>query len=204
MVLSWPMLNPRLLALAAVLLVGCDKPEAPAPAPSASAAATSAPAAASTAPAVAAAAVSSAKATVAPPTKDVTVSIKDAAAEPQKTVKAIPGGTLTLFLPDSAGTTWSVETADKALGKPKEEVMPGFGPGTNAHQFQWPLKSPPLKAGDTRKFTFVNKKAKQNFSLTVEIVAPLRRSFARRWLLVTSRSPATWAPASRRWSGGST
>lgn len=174
MALPYPMLNPRLLALAAVLLVGCDKPEAPAPTtaptPSASAAPAPAPVAASTT--TPAAAVSSAKAPAAPPTKDVVVTIKDAATEPQKTVKAIPGGTLTLFLPDSGGTTWSVETADKTLGKPKEEVMPGFGPGTNAHQFQWPLKSPPLKAGDTRKFTFINKKAKQTFSLTVEMVAP--------------------------------
>jgi hypothetical protein len=75
-------------------------------------------------------------------------------------------------LPDFPGTVWSVDTADKSLGKAKEEVIPGFAPGTNGHQFKWT----PLKAGAKQKAVFVNKKlgdkaAKPNSSFTLTIDA---------------------------------
>lgn len=99
------------------------------------------------------------------------VSIKDATAEPSKTVKAQLGGSVTLFLPDNAGSSWAVDVADKALGKAKEETMPGFAPGTNAHQFKFSTTSPTLKAGETHKATFVNKKAGTKFALTIEFTS---------------------------------
>lgn len=164
--------------LLVALLSGCDKNEAStASAPSASA---SPPPAATTPSATAkatetpppSAPPSASAAAAAPAAKDAVVTIKDASAEPQKTVKVIAGGTLSLFLPDANGTTWSYEGVNKSFGKAKEEVMPGFAPGTNAHQFLWTLKSPPFKAGEMHKLTFANKKAKQTFVLTVQVVAP--------------------------------
>jgi hypothetical protein len=151
----------------AILVLGCDKTSETSTTPSASAA-PSAPPVVSAPPSASAA--PSATASAAPAdTKDVTVSIKDVSTEPSKTVKASLGGSVTLFLPDSAGSSWAVDTADKTLGKAKEEIMPGFGPGTNAHSFQWSTKNPLLKAGETHKVTFVNKKAGKNFTLTIEL-----------------------------------
>jgi hypothetical protein len=104
-------------------------------------------------------------------TKDPVVTIKDVATEPAKTVKVSVGGTVTLFLPDSAGSSWAVENVDKTLGKAKEEVMPGFAPGVSAHQFQWSLKNPLIKAGENHRVVFTNKKAGKTFTLTIEVVA---------------------------------
>lgn len=105
--------------------------------------------------------------------KEVVVTVKDPVAEPQKSVKAALGGTVTLYLPDFPGTVWSVEANDKALGKAKEEVIPGFAPGTNGHQFRWSTSNPLLKSGASHKVSFVNKKAGKpngNFTLTIEIL----------------------------------
>jgi hypothetical protein len=104
------------------------------------------------------------------------VTVKDPAAEPEKTVKALPGGSVALYLPQWPGTKWSVVTADKAFGKAKEEVLPGFLGPTPAAQFTWPTTSAELKAGQKKTIQLVNKKAKPdgppkpetNFKLTVE------------------------------------
>ena len=103
--------------------------------------------------------------------KDVVLTVKDPTAEPEKTVKVQPNGSVTLFLPDYPGTVWSSDTTDKALGKAKEEVIPGLAPGTNGHQFKWTG----VKGGQKAKATFVNKKigdkaAKPGgaFALTIE------------------------------------
>lgn len=154
-----------------VLVVGCDKPSTTTAA-SASASAPPVPVA-SSAP-VASAAPSAGDAPAVDPAanmKDVIITIKDASTEPTKTIKAQLGGSVTLFLPDSAGSSWAVDVADKALGKPKEETMPGFAPGTNAHQFKWATTGATLKAGETHKVTFVNKKAGKNFTLTIEFIS---------------------------------
>ena len=166
----------RSLLLLSALALGCEKEKTAEPAPVASATATtaSASAAAASAEKTTASATASAPPDTAPvDLTNVTVTIKDATAEPQKSVKAKLGGTVTLFLPDAAGASWSVDAGDKALGKPKEEIMPGFGPGTNAHQFQWSLKGAALKVGETHKVTFVSKKGGKpggTFALSVEIV----------------------------------
>jgi len=152
--------------LVVVALVHCEKAAAPdAGAPITSVTVASATPTASAAP--------SAAPTASAPenTNDVVVSIRDAATEPSKSVKVSLGGKVTLFLPDTLGTSWSVDAADKSLGKAKEEIMPGFAKDANAHQFRWDIKAP-LKAGETHKVTFVNKKAGKTFALTIEIIAP--------------------------------
>jgi hypothetical protein len=56
-------------------------------------------------------------------------------------VKALAGGTVALYLPEWSGTAWKITQPDKALGKPKEETIPGFaGPSTPAHAFTWQIK----------------------------------------------------------------
>ena len=108
--------------------------------------------------------------------KDVVLTVKDPAAESEKTIKAAPGGSVTVFLPDYPGTVWSVDGNDKTLGKAKEEVIPGFAPGTNGHQFKWSTGGPLFKAGQKHKVQFVNKKVGDkaakpsgHFTLTIEI-----------------------------------
>jgi len=99
--------------------------------------------------------------------------MRDPASEPQKSVKAALGGTVTLYMQEAAGTVWSVDAPDKALGKAKEETIPGFGPGTNGHQFAWSTQSAALKSGTSHKVTLVSKKAgKPNgtFALTIELL----------------------------------
>ncbi len=152
-----------LLALALpVVALGCDekKPEATATAPSAPPAPTvtaSAPATAEpTASAAPSAAASSGSSMITGDAKDVVLTVKDPTKEPEKTVKVQAGGSLTLFLPDYPGTVWSVDTFDKALGKAKEEVIPGFAPGTNGHQFKW--TPPATLKGQKQKAQLVNKK----------------------------------------------
>jgi hypothetical protein len=108
--------------------------------------------------------------------KDVVLTVKEPKKETEKTIKAAPGGSVTVFLPDYPGTVWSVEGSDKTLGKAKEEVIPGFAPGTNGHQFKWTTNNPLIKAGEKHKVQFVNKKAgdkaakpSETFALTIEI-----------------------------------
>jgi hypothetical protein len=108
--------------------------------------------------------------------KDVVLTMKDPKKEPEKTIKAAAGGSVTVFLPDYPGTVWSIEGNDKSLGKAKEEVIPGFAPGTNGHQFKWTTNGPTVKAGGKHKVQFVNKKAgdktakpSESFTLTIEI-----------------------------------
>jgi hypothetical protein len=109
--------------------------------------------------------------------KDVVLTVKDPSKTPEKTIKAQLGGSITLFLPDYPGTVWSVDPAsDKALGKAKEEVIPGFAPGTNGHLFKWTTTAPSLKAGQKSLVVFANRKlpaktgkAEATFSLTVEL-----------------------------------
>jgi hypothetical protein len=159
------------LALLVLVVVACDKSSTPAPAASASAAPSVPVASAAVTPSVAPSASEAPAVDPAANPKEVMVSIKDVDKEPSKTVKAQLGGSVTLFLPDSAGSSWAVDVADKTLGKAKEETMPGFAPGTNAHQFQWSTKNPLLKAGETHKVTFTNKKAGKTFTLTIEFTA---------------------------------
>jgi hypothetical protein len=136
-----------ILALLFLATAGCDKPQAVAdnPAPSASAT-TSAPAPAPTpAPSASApapvASAASAAADPSTPTKDAVASVFDPVKEPARTVKALAGGSVALYLPEWAGTSWKVAQPDKALGKPKEETIPGFaGPSTPAHSFTWQIK----------------------------------------------------------------
>jgi hypothetical protein len=163
------------LILLSLLAAACDKDKPADPTPTTSATAPVATAAPSAAPSATAPASATAAASDTAPVDlaNVMITIKDAATEPQKSVKAKLGGTVTLFLPDAAGSSWAVDVADKALGKPKEEIMPGFGPGTNAHQFQFSTKGAALKVGETHKCTFVAKKGgKPNgtFALSIEIV----------------------------------
>ena len=182
----------RTIALCALLLaVACDEKKegaggsaSAAPSPSAPSAVTttSAVAAVSAAPAAseAPAAAPSASSTTSMLTgdaKDVVLTVKDPTKEPEKTIKAAPGGSITVFLPDYAGTVWSVESNDRTLGKAKEEVIPGFAPGTNGHQFKWSTGGPLFKSGQKHKVQFVNKKAGDKaakptgqFTLTIEIV----------------------------------
>ena len=161
------------LALAAV---GCDKPDAPSgdkPAPSVASAAPVAPAPApppSSPPTPAAPAASASSA----PVKDAVAAVFDPAKEPARTVKALAGGTVALYVPEWAGTTWKVAQPDAALGKPKEETIPGFaGPSTPAHAFTWQIKDA-LK-GQTHKVSLTNTAKGQapgaatSFTLTIDV-----------------------------------
>jgi hypothetical protein len=153
------------LTLVALLSAACDDKKSAAPG-AASVSASASPSAPSATPAATAAAPSSTAVASAAPSaaastsmitgdaKDVVVTVKDPTAEPEKSVKAQAGGTVTLFLPDYPGTVWSVDGNDKTLGKVKEEVIPGFAPRTNGHQFKWEA----LKAGQKHKVQLVNKK----------------------------------------------
>ena len=108
--------------------------------------------------------------------KDVVLTVKDPKAQPDKTIKAAPGGSVTVFLPDFPGTVWSVTTVDKTLGKAKEEVIPGFAPGTSGHQFKWTTSGPLIKSGGKHRVELGNKKVgdkngkpTETFVLTIEI-----------------------------------
>jgi hypothetical protein len=166
-----------------VLVGGCDekKDDKAASAGSASAQAASAaptvstasaaPAAASAAPTASAAAAPSDAA----PAKDAMVTVRDPEAEPKKTVKALPGGSVTLYLPEWPGTKWSVQSAGKELGKPKEETIPGFaGPKVMAKQLKWETTNAAIKPGQTYVVVVANTKkgeakADKTFTLTIEI-----------------------------------
>jgi len=158
-------------ALVLLALVACDKEKESTPTTTSASVTVAPPSPATTS----APAASSASPTTNEPPMDpkaVMVTIKDVDKDgTSKTVKAALGGTVTIFLPDANGTTWTVDQVDKSLGKAKEETMPGFAPGTNAHQFQWSTKNPLLKAGETHKVTFSNKKAGKTFTLTIELIS---------------------------------
>lgn len=174
------------LLIAAFNVVACDEKKEEGAAASASASAapvattpppepSAAPAPSETAPAPSASSDSS---MITGDAKDVVLTVKDPKKEGEKTIKAAPGGSVTVFLPDYPGTVWSIESNDKALGKAKEEVIPGFAPGTNGHQFKWTTTGPSFKAGQKHKVQFVNKKAgdktakpAESFTLTIEIAS---------------------------------
>lgn len=126
---------------------------------------------AAAAPSAAAAPASSTVILTGKDTDDVSLTVKDPAKDGEQTVKAKAGGAFTLFLPDAGGMVWAAD-APGALGKPKEEVIPGFAPQTMGHQFKWTG----LKAGKTT-VTFGNRKAgakggapASTWKLTVEVL----------------------------------
>lgn len=163
------------LALLVLGSFGCEEkknetPDTGAPATTATASATATVSA--TASAVASA-TASASAAPTGPTDTAEVAVQDPVKDPAKTALVNAGGTVNLYLPKWAGTTWAVKTADKALPKPKEETIPGFaGPTTPAAKFAWKLEK--VKAGSYKvEMTNTNKDDKaaaaKSFSLTVEV-----------------------------------
>ncbi len=168
-----------LLVLALLAPVACDKADATAdkavPSPSASASAPPAappPSTASALPAATASATPPIAPSAAAPTKDAVVSVFDPVKEPARTVKSIAGGSVALYLPEWAGSTWKIPQPDKALGKPKEETIPGFaGPTTPAHAFTWQVKDA-LK-GQVHKVTVTNsakgRATDTTFTLTIDL-----------------------------------
>lgn len=105
-------------------------------------------------------------------TDDVSFTAREPGKDGNQTVKAKVGGAFTLFLPDRDGNSWAPDSVG-ALGKPKEEVIPGFAPGALGHQFKWTG----LKAGKTT-LTFGYRKASakgagapsQTFKVTVDVL----------------------------------
>lgn len=179
-------LAPGLLLLAAA----CDTPKpAPEPAPSAAPATTGeAPPAPTTPPiaepmpapnpdAATPPSGSSGAAAAQTSTKDPVVAVKDPKAESERSIKADAGSTVTVYLPKWPGTKWSAGYP-KAIGKPKEETIPGFaGPTVPAAAFSWTLgKLSPAGAHYTIVFDNVattDKAAKPTkFTLHVDVVAP--------------------------------
>ena len=165
------------LLLIAACAAACDKP-ADAPADAATTAPSAVPSAApsaSAAPLASASAAPSASASAAPAAavSDVTVTVRDPATDSTKTVKALVGGSVTVYLPEYPGTTWTGGDSDRGLGKPKEEMIPGFLPGTPGHQLTWSTKSPMLKKGQSHKIQLVNKKAGKptgtTFTLNIDL-----------------------------------
>jgi len=158
----------RLLALALALApLACDKTDAPAPSTSASALPP-----ASSPPVASASAASTASAPPTPtptPTKDTVVSVFDPEKEPARTVNALAGGTVALYLPEWAGTSW--RASSNVLGKAKEETIPGFKGPTPAHAFTWKLKEG-LK-GQTLVVPFANTSkgggGGKTFTLTISV-----------------------------------
>jgi hypothetical protein len=96
----------------------------------------------------------------------------DPATERHRTVKVLAGGTVALYLPEWAGTAWKVAQQDGAMGKPKEETIPGFaGPTTPAYAFTWQIKG--AMKGETKKVSLTNGAKGQppgpSFALTIEV-----------------------------------
>ena len=168
-----------LLVLGSAASVGCDEKKNDAPdtgAPMMSAAPSAMMSAMPSATASASAMASSSAAPApmpAGPSDTAEVSVPDPVKEPAKTALVNVNGTVNLYLPKWAGTTWAVKTADKALPKPKEETIPGFaGPTTPAAKFAWKLDK--VKAGSYKvEMTNTNKDDKtaaaKGFTLTVEV-----------------------------------
>jgi hypothetical protein len=166
-----------LATFSAVSLLACDKPEPAPDKPAASAPPSAAPSAPPPPPPAETAAptpsaTASAAAASAGPVKEVVAAVFDPATERHRTVKVLAGGTVALYLPEWAGTVWKVTEQEGALGKPKEETIPGFaGPTTPAHAFTWQIKAP-LK-GSTKKVTLANGAKGQppgpSFALTIEV-----------------------------------
>jgi hypothetical protein len=169
------MKSSALLALVCLAAVACDNPEASPgkPAPSAAVSVPAPPVPAPPPPSAPAVIATTAPAGGAPQ-KDAVVSVFDPAKESARTVKALAGGSVALYLPEWAGTTWKIGQPDKALGKPKEETIPGFaGPSTPAHAFTWQLKDA-LK-GQLHKVLLTNTakgrtpSADTSFTLSVDV-----------------------------------
>lgn len=177
------------LALVGLTLVACDdKPKA---ASSGSTGATSASAittttaapSASTAPATGSAgsfttAAPSASAAAPTSTKECVVTVKTPETDKERSIKCEVGGTVTVYIAQEGGTTWGVDAAaEKALGKPKEQTIPGFAGPLPAHELKWTLDAKSSKAGQTHKVTITNTKGKekkptgQTFALTIEVIA---------------------------------
>jgi hypothetical protein len=159
----------RLLALALALALAplaCDKTDAPAPSTSASALP---PAPTASSPPVASASAASTASAPPTPTKDTVVSVFDPEKEPARTVNALAGGTVALYLPEWAGTSW--RASSNVLGKAKEETIPGFKGPTPAHAFTWKLKEG-LK-GQTLVVPFANTSkgggGGKTFTLTISV-----------------------------------
>jgi hypothetical protein len=96
------------------------------------------------------------------------VSVPDPAKEPAKTVKVLAGGSVVLYLPEWTGTTWKIAQPDKALGKPKDETIPGFaGPSTPAHAFTWQIKDA-LK-GQVHSVPLTNAAKGATFTLNIDV-----------------------------------
>ncbi len=154
------------------LLLACDKSE-PSTAQAASATA-AAPTAAPTPTHAAASAAPAASAAEAPPTKEVVVTVRKPEDEKEKTVKAQLGGSVTVYLPQYEGSSWTVSPTIKALGKATEQTIPGFaGPTVPAHEFKWTTDSKALKVGQKHTLHFANKKGANpgpEFTLTIEFV----------------------------------
>jgi hypothetical protein len=103
------MKSPSLLVLLCLAAAACDKPEVAADKPAPSAVATAVSSASSPPPAVSSAPAATVPAPSAgagaAPTKDAVVSVFDPAKEPARTVKALAGGSVALYLPEWTGTT---------------------------------------------------------------------------------------------------
>src|SRR5262249_26069826 len=89
---------------------------------------------------------------------DVVAFARDPDAEPKKTVHVRAGGSVTLYLPQYAGTKWTVALADKRLGEPKEETIPGLVGTTPRLQLTWSLANKALLPGDTQTIELTNTK----------------------------------------------
>lgn len=77
--------------------------------------------------------------------RDVKVAVGDPTREPRRVVRVRPGDAVSLTLPETAGTVWSVARSAPELGPPAEDVEPS---AAGAHQygvtFTWaPLALPP-------------------------------------------------------------
>jgi hypothetical protein len=163
-----------LVTASTVPLLACDKAEPATDKPAASAAPSAPAPAPPPPPAETATAPAPAASAPAPsgPTKDVVAAVFDPATEHQRTVKVLAGGSVALYVPEWAGTSWKVAQQDGALGKPKEETIPGFaGPTTPAHAFTWQIKGG-LK-GETKKVSLTNSAKGQpsgpSFALSIEV-----------------------------------
>lgn len=152
------------------LAIACDKSSGEIGAtPSASAVTPTPPPPASTPAAVVSAAPStSAAGDDSAPAKDAMVVVKDPTAETAKTVKALAGGSVTLYLAEPPGVSWTAGDVAKALGKAKEQTIPGFaGPTVPAHEFKWSTAG--VKAGQY-KVEISRKGGKgPGFTLTIDV-----------------------------------
>ena len=172
------------LALAGLAVVaGCDEKPKGTTAASATASApppptASAPATASAGSFASATPSASAAPTTATSTKECVVTVKTPETDKERSIKCEVGGSVTVYIAQEGGTTWGVDAAaEKALGKPKEQTIPGFAGPLPAHELKWTLDAKTSKAGQTHKVTITQTKGKekkptgQTFALTIEVIA---------------------------------